>query len=484
MVYTNNTIQLKTSKNYTDYYLKWGELLMLNVKSAPKSKGSLLWRLSKKFQFAADKIIPDSFVFCLILTFLVFVLGMIFTKTGPIKMVQYWYEGFWTQTTFAFQMAFMVVTCAAAAKAKQVKKLLVIIARIPKTPMGAMVLLLVFGYVSSFVNWAFCTIVTPILAMQLSKQVKGLHFPMMIAAGYSTMILGQCLGPSASVYALLATKGHFLADKIGVLTQEVTVYNSMNVILFSILAVVTIILSVLTLPPKDEIVEFTSVLDDVEEVEDIEIITPADKMNSSKIIMLLIGIAGLIVIVSTFVTKGFLPSLNLNFVIFIFVILNAFLYNSPRKFIEAYKDNMKLSTEIMMQFPFYGGIAGIMTSSGFGALTVNAIMNISSSSTMPLWSYISASAVNLFIPSQGGQWIVQGPLLVDAAQKLNANIPYVVNAFVYGDEATNLLQPLYVIPALSVVGMKLKDVWGFMAFIWVFWAIITSIGLYVIPLLL
>ena len=59
---------------------------------------------------------------------------------------------------------------------------------------------------------------------------------------------------------------------------------------------------------------------------------------------------------------------------------------------------------------------------------------------------------------------------------------YVINAFVYGDEATNLLQPLYVIPALSVVGMKLKDVWGFMAFIWVFWLVITTIGLYVIPM--
>jgi short-chain fatty acids transporter len=81
----------------------------------------------------------------------------------------------------------------------------------------------------------------------------------------------------------------------------------------------------------------------------------------------------------------------------------------------------------------------------------------------------------LFIPSQGGQSIVQGPLIVDAAQSLHANIPHVVNGFVYGDEATNLLQPLYVIPALSVVGMKLKDVWGFMAFIWSFWTVITII---------
>ena len=190
---------------------------MENTKST--NKGTFLWRLSKKFQFAADKLIPDSFVFCLILTFIVFVLGIIFTKTGPVKMVIHWYNGLWTQMTFAFQMAFMVVTCAVCAKSKQVKKVLRWIASVPKTPMGAMILLMGFGYVSSFVNWAFCTVVTPILAMQLSKQIKGLHFPMMIAAGYSTMILGQCLGPSASVYALVATKGHFLEKEILYITM-------------------------------------------------------------------------------------------------------------------------------------------------------------------------------------------------------------------------------------------------------------------------
>ena len=447
-------------------------------------KGSFFWRVSKKFQFAADKIIPDSFVFCLVLTFIVFILGMIFTGTGLLAMIKHWYDGFWSQMTFAFQMAFMVVTCAAAAKAKQVRKILVKIAKIPKTPVGAMIFLMAFGYASSFVNWAFCTVVTPILAMQLSKQIKGLHFPMMIAAGYSTMILGQCLGPSASLYALLATDNHFLADKIGVLNQSVTVYNPMNVILFSILAVFTVILSIMTRPPKSEIVEYRTALDDVEEIKEEESITIADKMNGSKMTMYLIGIAGLAIIVSTFIDKGFFGSLNLNFVIFIFIIANTFLYNSPRKFVEAYKDNMKLSTEIMMQFPFYGGIAGMMTGSELGAVVVGGIMKVASATTMPIWAYISASVVNLFIPSQGGQWIVQGPLLVDAAQSLHASIPHVVNAFVYGDEATNLLQPLYVIPALSVVGMKLKDVWGFMAFIWVFWAIITTIGLYVIPLLL
>lgn len=448
------------------------------------NKGTFLWRLSKKFQFAADKIIPDSFVFCLILTFIAFVLGIIFTGTSPLKMVMCWYDGLWTQMTFAFQMAFMVVTCAVAAKSKQVKKLLKIIAGIPKTPTGAMILLMLFGYVSSFVNWAFCTVVTPILAMQLSKQIKGLHFPMMIAAGYSTMILGQCLGPSASVFALVATEGHFLQDKIGILTQDQTVYNAVNVTLFIIIAIFTIILSIMTVPPQNEVVEFKTELEEIEEEEEKLEDTIADKLNGSKIIMYLIGVAGIIVIVSTFIEKGILGSLSVNFIIFLFMTINCFLYNSPRKFVEAYKENMVLTTEVVIQFPFYGGLMGMITNSGFGSVIVGAIVTVATTSTMPVWAYISASLTNLFIPSQGGQWIVQGPLLVEAAQQLNANIIHIIDAFVYGDEATNLLQPLYVIPALSVVGMKLKDVWGFMAFIWVFWLVLTTLGFYFIPMFL
>lgn len=166
----------------------------------------MLWRLSKKFQFAADRIIPDSFVFCVILTLLAFIASLALTPSGPEKIVLGWYNGLWTMIAFAFQMSFMVVCCGAAAKAPLVEKFLSRAAQIPKTPSAAMVLLLVFGFVSSLINWAFSTILTPIFAMQLSRNVKGLHFPLMIAAGYTTMVLGQTWCPSASLYALVETK--------------------------------------------------------------------------------------------------------------------------------------------------------------------------------------------------------------------------------------------------------------------------------------
>ena len=205
-----------------------------NVKE--KSKGSLLWRFSQRFNFAAENIIPDPLVFCLILTVILFISGVLFTAFSPVDMLNAWFKGIWSQIGFAFQMSFMVVTCSVAARSRQVKNFLSKVAKLAKSPIVAIILLMIFGYISSFMNWAFGTIATPVLAMLLSKNVKGLHFPILVAAGYSTMILGQCWGPSASVYALIASPDHFLVDQIGVITQDVSVYNPMNTILFFILA--------------------------------------------------------------------------------------------------------------------------------------------------------------------------------------------------------------------------------------------------------
>ena len=197
--------------------------------------------------------------------------------------------------------------------------------------------------------------------------------------------------------------------------------------------------------------------------------------------MLVVGLIGLIYIVMHFATgKG----LTLNFIIFIFLILNVFLYNTPQKFVNAVRDNMKLASNVMIQFPFYGGIMGVMASSGLTGVLAAGLIKIASPDTVYWLSYVSASIVNLFVPSQGGQWIVQGPILIETAQAFNAHIPTIVTAFMLGDEATNLIQPLYIIPALALVDMKLKQAWGFMAFIWFMWFLATTIGLLVLPMIL
>lgn len=449
------------------------------------ARGSFFWRLGKKFDFAAERVIPDPLVFCLIFTLALFVCGVLFTDNTSFEMAQYWYDGIWSQIAFAFQMSFMVVCCAVAARSTQIAWGLNRLARLVGSPISAVLLLMLFGYVASFINWAFALIITPVLAVALSKQIKGLHFPMLIAAGYSTMILGQCLSPTGTVFALLASPDHFLVEKMGSIPQTLTTYNPANIAIWIILAVITVAVAIMSLPPAHEVVEYNADSPQapsppVEQIPAAER-TPADRMNGSRLIMWAIGVIGLIMIVSTIASKGLFNALTLNFVIFVFLVLNFFLYGTPLKFITAYRDNLKLATDVMIQFPFYGGIAGMMAQSGMAVAVVQFFTSQSTADTLPLFTYYASSFVNLFIPSQGGQWIVQGEIIVDAAKWVGADINLMVNAFVYGDQGTNLLQPLYVIPALAVVGMRLKDVWGYMAFLWCIWFVVTSIALLVVP---
>lgn len=276
-------------------------------KNSSKDRGTVLWRFSQKFQFAADKIIPDSLVFCLILTFIVYVAALIFTDRGPVQLCLDWYNHAWDMLAFSMQMSMMVVVCAACAKSRPVNRAMGALAKALRNPIVAVVVFMIWGYIASFINWAFCTLSCTVLAIELSKRNKGLSFPILLVGGYCTSCLGQCLGPTASVYALLATEGNYMQETLGgILSQDVTVYNPVNLTIWIILALVTILLIVFTRPPKDSIMTLDSDTSSAQaeaEWEKIDRSTPAGVMNSSKIIMWLIGVAGIIAIVHEFATK-------------------------------------------------------------------------------------------------------------------------------------------------------------------------------------
>ncbi|MBR5740176.1 MAG: short-chain fatty acid transporter, partial [Firmicutes bacterium] len=264
-----------------------------------------------------------------------------------------------------------------------------------------------------------------------------------------------------------------------------------NIVIFTVLAILFILLVLFTRPGKDELIELGDIATQADVVpESFAItekpVTAADKMNTFKPVMWIVALFVLAYMIYSFATKGFLGSLNMNFIIFMFIGINSVLFPQPRQWMNAHMASAHLATDVMLQFPFYGGIMGMMyVEGGLGAVIVSAIVSVASAQSLPVLVFLSACLVNVFIPSQGGQFTVQGPLIVGAVNGIEgANLFNCLNAFVYGDECTNLIQPLYMIPALAVVGMKLKDVWGFMAFICVFWIVVACLGLYFVPMFL
>lgn len=128
---------------------------------------------------------------------------------------------------------------------------------------------------------------------------------------------------------------------------------------------------------------------------------------------------------------------------------------------EAASEAIGSTAGIIIQFPLYAGIMGIMKYSGLLVVMTEWFVTVSTPATFCLYSFFSAGLVNLFVPSGGGQWAVQGPLIVDAASQLGVSQAKAVMALAYGDQLTNMLQPFWALPLLGITGLKAGDIFRY-----------------------
>lgn len=138
---------------------------------------------------------------------------------------------------------------------------------------------------------------------------------------------------------------------------------------------------------------------------------------------------------------------------------------------------MGAASGILIQFPLYFGIMGIMKYSGLVGIFSSFLMGISNEVTFPLFTFFSAGLVNIFVPSGGGQWAVQGPIIVEAAQNLHIPLGKAIMALAYGDQITNMLQPFWALPLLGITGLKAKDIIPYTLFLMIIGIIIFITGL-------
>jgi short-chain fatty acids transporter len=187
--------------------------------------------------------------------------------------------------------------------------------------------------------------------------------------------------------------------------------------------------------------------------------TFSDRIENSYWVNAAFGLLPLLYIVMTFYEKGF--KLNLNLVIMVFLTVGIFMHKSPRTYLEAIKEAVLSTRGILIQFPIYAGIMGMMKGSGMVGIMANWFVEISNPHTFPLFTFLSAGLVNVFVPSGGGQWAVQGPIMVKAAMQMGADLPQTIMAFAWGDAWTNQIQPFWALPLLGVAGLSARDIMGY-----------------------
>ena len=431
----------------------------------------MIRRMGSYFSRWADKYMPDPFLFAILLTFLTLILGVIFTDSGPFAMLKHWYKGFWELLTFAMQMCLILVTGYALATTKAVRRGIEALADIPKTGAGAATLVALVAIIAAYINWGLGIIVGALMARQVALRgyQKGvaMHYPLLGAAGYAGLAVWHG-GLSASAPLLVATEGHFLADKIGIIPVSQTLFSPLNIVV-AVFLIIGLPFLFRFLNPLDasETVTIDKVLPNIDELlaekeEDSEQQrrdTVASKLENSMAISLIVGLMGLIVVVWYFVTKGF--KLNLNIVNFTFMIVGILLHRTPINYVRAIAEGTRGCAGIILQFPFYAGIMGMMKYSGLIVVIAGWFVAISNQFTFPLFTFISASLVNIFVPSGGGQWAVQGPVVVEAAKAIGVSYPKAIMALAYGDQWTNLFQPFWALALLGLTGLKARQIMGY-----------------------
>ncbi|HUH40761.1 MAG TPA: short-chain fatty acid transporter [Castellaniella sp.] len=421
-----------------------------------------------------ERYLPDPYIFVLLLTMVAALAAVFGEQRTPMEVVRWWGNGFWGLLTFAMQMLLVLLTGHMLASTPLVKRWLSALARQAKSPGGAILLVTVVSLTASWINWGFGLVVGALFAKELARQVR-VDYRLLVASAYSGFLVWHG-GLAGSVPLTIATPGHFAADKIGIIPTSETIFSVYNLAIVIALFIAVPLINRLMLPSEQESVYVDPELlkeaaDDPAQTHD----RPADRLENSRFIAWLIGVAGLAYMFDYYIVRG--AGLNLNVINFSFLFLAIILHGTPRRLLKSLDEAIKGGAGIVIQFPFYAGIMAIMIDSGLAASLSEWFVSFSTAASLPFWTFMSAGLVNIFVPSGGGQWAVQSPVVIAAAQALGADIPRVAMAVAWGDSWTNMLQPFWALPVLAIAGLKAKDIMGFCLIQLFVSGILISIGL-------
>ncbi|WP_299232087.1 short-chain fatty acid transporter [uncultured Halomonas sp.] len=433
----------------------------------------MLKALSRPAVKLVERYLPDPYIFVLLLTIIAAVAAIAVERQTPLAVMRMWGDGFWNLLTFSMQMLLVLVTGFMLASSPPVKKLLQRLAALAKGPGGAILLVTYVSLVASWINWGFGLVVGALFAKELARLVR-VDYRLLVASAYSGFIVWHG-GLAGSVPLTVATDGHFSADQIGVIGTGSTIFSFFNLAIVVMLFIAVPLVNCMMLPDeKDSVFVDPKLLGD-DEAHQVRITRPAERMENSVVLAWLVGIPGLIFLADHFFLRG--GGLNLNVVNFLFLFLAIVLHRTPRSLLESLHEAIKGGAGIVIQFPFYAGIMAIMVQSGLATSMSEALVSFATETTLPVWTFISAGIVNLFVPSGGGQWAVQAPVMIPAAQALGVDIPRMAMAVAWGDAWTNLLQPFWALPVLGIAGLKAKDIMGFCLIQLLITGVLISIGL-------
>lgn len=408
----------------------------------------LLTRIALALNRFSERWIPSSLAIVAILTFLTFGMAAALTGAGPVKLVSAWGDGFWKLLEFSMQMSLMMVTGSLLAESPAMRRAFDALARVPRTPKGAVVWLAFLSMAICWLHWALGLIASAFLARRLAVRHPKVHYPLLVAVAYWGMGTIWHAGLSGSATLLIASPRHFMEPQIGVIPLSQTAFAPFNVALIAVTVLVMLGLA-WAMYPRDGIIT-----GDVAEEPPVRF-----KPGRGWLISGGLGLVGLAWIAQDLAANGF--GVTFNKLNLLFLSLSLVLYPSPEEFTASAEKAVNYVHGIIVQYPMYAGIYGIIKGTGLDVLFGAWFVKFSTVETFPVIVYWYSAVLNYFIPSAGSKFAVEAPFVLEAAKTLGVPYAKIVLAYCWGDMVTDLIQPFFCLPLLAIAKVEFKEVLGY-----------------------
>ena len=422
-------------------------------------------RAMRPVNSVVEKYIPSALNFAILLSVAVGLMALLLTDAGPADVLRGWGEGLAGLLAFMTQMALILLLGHALANTRPVRRLLGALAQVPRTPLQAYVFVFLVAAVASLITWGLGLVVGALLARDVAAEGdrRGLElsFPMLVASGFSGFVVWH-MGYSGSGPLTAATPGSFIEEQLGrTVPITETTFSAWN--LTAVVATVVLVaLALWLIAPRavDPAHRMTAAALAASEqtVTEEEVVTPADRLDASRVPTLVVGLALAGYLVLHFAEGG---TVTLDVVNWMFLGLSFLLARNAFEVMALIKNAAANVGDILLQFPLYAGIMGMMAATGLIQVLSDSVVAVATPQTLGLLAFLSAGLVNFFVPSGGGQVAVQAPILLDAGARLDVDPAVVIMAISYGDQWTNMIQPFWALPLLAIAGLKIRDILGY-----------------------
>ena len=434
--------------------------------------------ITKSIETLFKKYLPSPFTIAILLIIFTMVLALLFTKPQSegnhfLNILSFWEQGIWNTSllVFAYQMMLILVLGHVLVLSKPVNKFIMSLTKYTTNTVSAVVLVSVTTMLVAFFNWGLGLIFGAILARKVGEHAQNnqikINYPLVGASGYVGLMVWHG-GISGSAPIKVAESNHLKDLMQGISSSEIlnqlpesinfntTVFSWWNLVLFTVLLIVIpFVLTRIAKSTEATNYHLENYQFDTTKSDDLD---GAEKLDYSKWLAIIFGS----VLLLTFVVRYYENILNLqitpNMLNFFMLGLAIILHGSFFSFLKAVEEAIKGTSGILIQFPLYFGIMGIMKSTGMVVMISDFFSSIATTTTLPIFTFFSAGLVNIFVPSGGGQWAIQGPIVIESALKLGVPLPKAIMALAYGDQITNMLQPFWALPLLAITKLKAKEI--------------------------